>query len=101
MSPMKNADPVLGQIDAHQREATAPPLRQQRFLDRAREVEFAADALLLDDCASELGVVDRERGRCRDEAQDLGVGLVEQAAVAAVDHLERADRPLRGRERHA
>ncbi len=92
---------VRRQVDADQREAAAATLRQQRLLDRTREIDLAADALLLDDRPRQLRVVDRERGRRGDEAQDFRIGGIEQAAATAVDHLDRADRPVRGRERHA
>ena len=88
-------------IHADDRKRITTRFRQQRFLHLPREREFALDALLLDQAFGELRAVDGERGRCGDETQDVGVVFVEQAAVAAIDDFQCADRALRGAQRRA
>ncbi len=94
-------DLVRRQVHAEHREHAAAALGQQRFLQLAREIELALHALLLDQLVGHARVVDRERGRRRDQAQHLGVFGVERVAVAAVDELDHADRSGRRAERRA
>ena len=82
------------QVHADQRKAVAPTLGQQRFLHAPGKVELAAHARLLHQFMGHARIVDGQRGRCRDQAQDLGIIRAERTAGALVDHFQRTDRPL-------
>ena len=91
---------VCRQVHPEQRETVATALRQQRFLHAPGEVEFALHARLLDQFIGHARIVDGQRGRRRDQAQDLGIVGGERTTAALVDHFERADRSLgRGQRR--
>ena len=79
-------------VEPAHREAAIAGVGQQAALDLARQIQLAANALLLDQCFGHLRVADRQRYHAGQCLQQLLVVVAEQpVARALVDHFQRPE----------
>ena len=94
-------DRVRRQVDRGHVVAREPgrPARQQAELHLARHAQLILDALLLEHLPVQQRLLDRERGRAREELQELGIVGGEGRLTVALD-VEAADDARLAHDRH-